>query len=332
MIRYISAFSATFLLVMTAAWYWVSSHPMSYLDLEYPMWKAKSDMLDRCETGSMPVLGDSKTVASISPPDLGPGFVNLAVGGGSMFDLWWITKKIVACKTAPKAVFISMSLGRFLDFQYFWDRSVKFNTLGLSRSDFEEFRLLTRQYGENEVFGAPSPFDVDAHLKLLLYTSKFPAFFAGSLIESRIVGRRAANAGIYADVMRDKGWHYFGTAESNDYIEGYVYFKHFMPSALQAALFDEMLKLYQSRNIPVYFFSPAYKERDLQLLGATPRAEYEAFLAGYARRYQNFKAIGEPFVGLPLEDFGDPNHVNPRGKAAWSSHFVQLLDDNGIVH
>ena len=58
---------AVFVAVLLAAWLYVTSFPMAFLESGYPSWVAKSTMLRNCQLGQVAFFGDSRLDAGIVP-------------------------------------------------------------------------------------------------------------------------------------------------------------------------------------------------------------------------------------------------------------------------
>jgi hypothetical protein len=65
--RYLQIMAVSALLSFAAIWTWVVTMPMAFMDSEYPSWRAKQIMLDRCDLGQAIVLGDSRAAADMNP-------------------------------------------------------------------------------------------------------------------------------------------------------------------------------------------------------------------------------------------------------------------------
>ena len=48
-------------------WLWVATMPMAFMDAEYPSWRAKQVLTERCDLGETIILGDSRAAADIMP-------------------------------------------------------------------------------------------------------------------------------------------------------------------------------------------------------------------------------------------------------------------------
>ena len=70
LMRYLLALLMSACTSFALIWAWVVAMPMAFMDPEYPSWRAKDVMLDRCDLGEAVVLGDSRAAADILPSRL----------------------------------------------------------------------------------------------------------------------------------------------------------------------------------------------------------------------------------------------------------------------
>jgi hypothetical protein len=85
-LRYLLVLAGTLIGGLALAWAWVVVAPLAFLDPEYPYWRAKQALLDRCDLGRVLVLGDSRAAVDIMPPRIAVPVTNLAVGGGEAIE------------------------------------------------------------------------------------------------------------------------------------------------------------------------------------------------------------------------------------------------------
>jgi hypothetical protein len=112
--------------------------PMAFMDPEYPSWRAKEVLLDRCDLGDGLILGDSRAAADILPERMPFRMTNLAVGGGEAIEALAALTRVLQCPSLPKLVIISLDPGHFVYPDLFWERSVRYDFL--SAADISNLR------------------------------------------------------------------------------------------------------------------------------------------------------------------------------------------------
>jgi hypothetical protein len=323
--RYLGVGLLSLMLALAPVWIWTIEWPLAYLDKEYPMWLAKMELIRKGETGGVVILGDSRAVSGLIPARLGPKVVNLALGGGTPIDSYYIAQKITGGPSLPRAVIISFAMDHFNAAEAFWGRSVEFGLLDFR--ELEEIRSRSRALGDESIFGVESPGDLDARLRSFLYSVRFPSYYFAPLIQFRGSHSYADNRKMFDLVLSNRGQGYFGLANGSSELEYDGDRKIFKPTRILDDYFNRLLALLQSRNIPVYFISMPHDAVSDRLYVPELREKFVAYLGNCAGRHANFHVLGDPFPSYPPEDFGDSTHLNERGAARWSAYVAHLLND-----
>ena len=144
---------------------------MWFLDPEYPVWVAKTQMIRSCAHGETTILGDSRPLSGLIPDRMGDGVMNLALGGGSPIETAYLVKHLLKCPRARSAShFVSSTV--FMG-EVDWTRSALCDFLLPTMEDVR----LTSQLGDTSVLqckGTPTDghFEITITLNCRLY---FPA-------------------------------------------------------------------------------------------------------------------------------------------------------------
>ena len=86
----------------------VSYGKMLYLDQEYPMWKFKIDYAKESADSQNIIFGDSRALAGFIPEEIDENFINLAVGGGTSIETYYLLKNLLE-NNIPKKIILSIS-------------------------------------------------------------------------------------------------------------------------------------------------------------------------------------------------------------------------------
>ena len=100
--RYLRTLALSAAASFAAVWLWIIAAPMAFMDPEYPSWRAKIDLLDRCDLGEVIVLGDSPVEGA---PALG-SFEPVPLPSGARPDPWSVACVLYTSGStaAPKGV------------------------------------------------------------------------------------------------------------------------------------------------------------------------------------------------------------------------------------
>jgi hypothetical protein len=315
--RFLAWLGVTFVGGLALAWTWVALAPLAFLDPEYPYWRAKQVMLQRCDLGSVVVLGDSRAAVDIVPARLGVPVANLAVGGGEAVEAQAALKRALACPVPPQRVVMSFDPVHFARPDLFWERTVRFGFV-----DLAELRSLRRK-GErlgDASFAAPhAPDGLPGRLRDLLYAARFPSLYGASLAKGGIALRWPANWRALQDGLTARGQYFFGTAAGSDVVAADATLPAFTVLPVLDAYFDAMLDALSARGIPVDFMAMPLNQATAHAVSPRMMAGFAAYLARAAQRHGNFHVVGPLLVAWPNRLFGDAyGHLNPAGAALFS--------------
>jgi len=169
-VRYLLVLGGTFAAGLAVAWLWVAAMPLAFLDPEYPYWRAKQELLARCDLGRVLVLGDSRAAVDIIPSRLPVPATNLAVGGGEAIEAHAVLTRALACPGHPSRVVLSFDPWHFVHPDLFWERTVRFGFLGLS--ELQALRRTGERLGDASFSAPHAPDGLPGPVRDLLYAAR----------------------------------------------------------------------------------------------------------------------------------------------------------------
>lgn len=316
---YVRTFALWFALFFFGLWAYVAVAPLNYLDAEFAIWQAKERLLAAPCDGACPelvVLGDSCAVAGVDPRQLPMPALNLALGGGTAMEAYYVLARYVEEHPPPKTVVLSLSPYHFQE-SLFWERLTRYHFLRAAEqhealaalADFPAPPLVNEA---TQAIVLPSLWDA------LLYRAWFPSKYSNSVIEARAIGRRRENEVFVRDVVAQRGYKAFGARARNDESNGIEKRPdQFVVAGVLDHYMDRLLALAADREIAVRFYVMPYNEASWGIAEherAAYIAGYHAHLASLAERSPRFRVLNALWM-LPADHFGDSSHVNPRGLA-----------------
>ena len=316
---YLRVFAIWFALLFGGFWAYVARFPLNYLDAEFAIWQAKERLVAAPCDGPCPeliVLGDSCAVAGVDPRELPMPALNLALGGGTAMEAYYVLVRYLEQHPPPKTVLLSLSPYHFQE-SLFWERLTRYHFLRFreQREALDALRDFPTPPLVNEATGAvvaPSLWDA------LLYRVWFPSKYSNSVIEARGFARRADNQVFLRDVLAQRGYKAFGAHARNDESNGIEKRPaQFTVAGVLDHYMDRLLALAAAKDIAVRFYVMPYNEASWAIAEherAVYIAGYHAHLATLAARSQQFRLLNALWE-LPADHFGDSSHVNPRGLA-----------------
>jgi hypothetical protein len=320
------------LLLLSAAvslglvWAWVAAVPLAFMDPEYPAWRAKQVMLDRCDTGEAVILGDSRAAAGILPNLLPFHAVNLAVGGGEAIEAYAALTRALACPVPLKLAILSFDPGHFTRADLFWERSVRFGFM--TSEDIAGLREASRKAGDMSVYEARH---VDSQPPLLrdwLYQVHFPPLYFASLAHGGVFLRWSGNETRLTAVLQSRGQYYFGLDAGSGGVAVEGHMQAFRPLPILDVYFDKLLTLLDEHGIESRFVAMPVNEATWRQVRPGVRDAFAAWLLGHERRHPRFRVASDIMPHWPDRLFGDRFcHLNPDGAERFSMELAQRLQE-----
>nr|WP_294517454.1 hypothetical protein [uncultured Rhodopila sp.] len=302
--RYLIGFAAALAGVLLAAWLYVYSFPMAFLESGYPSWVAKSMMLRDCRIGRIALFGDSRLEAGVVPALLPVDAANFGLGAATAVEIHSAVGRALGCAPLPRQVVLSLAPEHFgpLD-QYFWLNDLRYGFI--SFAELLEAERVAAALGDTQSFGtAKTPDGLSGPVRDWLYAIRFPSFYIGSLAGGRLFGRQGSNDDRLAKVMQARGfWEYRSTGTPPP--RGEPLAPRFDRTPLQTAEFEQTLDLLRDKAVPVGLLIMPVSEDT----SAGADAAYLAYLQSLTERFPNVSLISEDIPRWPKRLFVDGIHM-----------------------
>jgi hypothetical protein len=321
--RFFITAAAVASLMIAVAWVWAVHGRMWFLDPEYPMWRAKMHMIETCNVGETTILGDSRAMAGLVPAQISDTTVNLAVGGATPIESLRIAESIAKCPNPPKRVVFSFLPLYLMDEQVYWERTALFNYLDFGQ--MEELRRDSLRLSDSLVYPKDRFNSFLDKFKNYGYSISFPTFYFPAMVNAGFVGRKERNELELQATLNSRGQHFFGMAERSDWLAPETLLDKFEPTPVLNYYFDRVLAVLAERGIKVYFVGAPFNETSYERLKPETSSTFIKYLKDIEASDPNFRMLGVPLFSMPNENFGDIEHVNPRGAAKWSASVAELL-------
>lgn len=298
--------------------------PMAFMDAEYPSWRAKQVLTERCNLGETIILGDSRAAADIMPRRLPFRASNLAVGGGEAVEAYTAMVHALGCPRLPARVIISIVPTHFVYHDLFWERSVRYGLM--SASDIAGLRQASHQTGDLSLYGS-NPIDAfPLPIRDLLYRARFPALYFANLVHGGGFLRWSRNQRILQDTLAAEGHYFFGTDNGSDIVAAEGHLKAFQALPILDHYFNELLSLLNNRGIDAEFIAMPMNDATWRRIHPQVRDQFDAYLQSYERRYPRFRVTGDIMPHWPDRFFGDQfGHLNQEGAERFSDQLAQRL-------
>jgi hypothetical protein len=312
----------TALALVGAFWVVAAQLRMGFLPREYAMWWARRQTIQACRFAPTVILGDSRAAAGLLPARIA-GSTNLAQGGASPIETYYITQDILTCPNAPRRVILSLSPEMVMQPSFFWNRTGLYGVLTFAQ--LEEIRQRSRALGDTSIYRPAKFGDWDAMLDNLLHAIDFPSFYTTYVVSELAIGRLRANRATADETLRAGGQHGYGTADGCDDVAADAEIRDFVPSPLLREYFGRLLDAYAARGIPVDFVAVPMNRATYDRMRADVVAGFQAYLDGLAAAHPNFRLLTGAVAALDDRYFGDSTHLNREGAELVSRRVEALL-------
>ena len=322
-IRYGKFFVGMFLLIAATAvfrWGLLKNVQFEYMDEEFPWWKQAMDYIHtKGDKPEILFLGDSRMEIGIIPDKICVNACNLGLGGSTALEAYYVLKKYLEKHPKPEKVFMGFAGIHFqMDEWVLERRSIYFDFL--SFQDVFEAYLINYKLGVLDYDEVREKID-----NMLKYKLLFPQKYSAACINSKFK-RGEYNRSAYNAVKETKGYRFSIDTEKDAGLSAGLSYEltdaegrngfHVLPRI--EYYFHEIINLCKEEGIPLFIVQPPMNEPSWKKISEN---------GYYAGLQKWFSALSEE-AGIPVETdipcypiefFGDPNHVNPRGAERFSS-------------
>ena len=317
--KYLAAFVGSGLITAVVLAWVVHALPMQIYEESYPMYAYEKEVEDSParEVATTLIVGDSRAKASLLPDRLGSGSLSLTLPGASAIELYHAADRYLDRHPAPRNVVLSISAVHFGDAFIFWERPIKFGYLDGAAVD--EVLEQARRLGD-PTFGSPW----DARLSYLLHRLNSPHLYLPELRRALFHPHGAANQQLLAQLERERGHCFFGTAPRSNGLAYEDFHDRFAPAPTYDHYFRKLIDRLRATGAKVVFMAMPLNQRSREQLKPGFVAEYDRYFAGIARDYPDVEVRASwPLLGD--EYFGDANHVNGPGSEVVTRMARELL-------
>lgn len=262
------------------------------------------------------LLGDStievSSMAMCSPDRM----VNLALGGSTAVDGYYMLKEYIKHRGKPGRVIIGYTARGYTPITFYLTLALYTDYLSVMQLCdvlFNAIRLHDPYIGKMDVLP-----------KALLYKIRFPSVYAASLKRSGIKGRKDINTAEYKRIARERGWITF-TFDAQYYGKSYlVDWDDFSPNAVIDFYIHRILKLCKECGIPLMLVQTPIENNSLNEIKSSVRSKYEGYFMQLQKEYPMFE-IETSILGFDNRLFGERSHVNVFGARVFTMRLLEKI-------
>ncbi len=312
--RYLLVLAVAALLLLTVLGLYGDRYPINFANHEYVEWRHRMDAVGNAAiSAELLLIGDSRGVAGFAPEQVTATALNLALGGATPVEAWFLLDRWLARHPAPRDLVLSFGPFHLSEMDSFWHRTVKFGFLSAREVD-----ALRR---ESEMLGVPLD---EQPFSRMLSTLIPPFSWSAELFSGLLAGRRAENLAALAAFERAKGHKLYGTGKrprnTNEEAGRFA----FEPSPLMDIYLRRTIRLAREHGIRVHWFTMPFSEVSWSKTLPRYRFEFNRYLRDLAA--EEGVHVARDLWSLPDEYFGDPSHVNAEGVKLVTAALMASLD------
>jgi len=255
-------------------------------------------------------LGESRVNSNINFTQI-PGAWSFAAGGSSAVEQYCMLKKYLQKFPKPDTVYISIS-PRFLRSTYaFWHLAVRNDFF--SAKEFTEI-IETSKKAEADTF--PEYF---AKAKFYAYKYRWFPYYQTDVQQNFLQNTKAENTELRKYAYRNKGAQPHPGLNENGCSDLFVEaaYTNFAVPPILDFYFNAIFETCSKHGIYVIFESMPFNETSFKKLSPIFVEEYTQYIKNYANKYPNFN-INSSVYAYPDSLFGDPSHLNSKGKQVFT--------------
>ena len=252
------------------------------------------------------ILGDSSANAAYLPELLSEGTINLALGGTTAAENYYVLENWLASHDAPRTVYLS-----FMDYHMAYDNMFYERTVYSHLLKPSQERELVK---EAIACGEENIAVEDASLRLLSYDLSLPNQYLPALLNAGFNGRLAGNQANYDSIALHRGAYIGLTADMYHDTDPNIY-ESYTVNELFDRYLRRILSLCEERGIAVRIISLP-KTGNSVLTDAYRDARdgyYRELVSGYENALYDARTDT-----APTRYFHDWEHFNLYGAAYWS--------------
>ena len=302
--------------------------PFHYFNREYPMWKSKMDLMEEGpSTYRNLVFGDSRAIAGLETKDLGESYFNMALGGATPMEGYFMLKKMLENGKKIDTLIVSYSPIHFEQSEMFWDRQLKYGFYDMDDVDY----IFNTMNTDNETFwaydgpsryedGEKASFTREAFLNIM----RFPTEYRVELSKSFLL-RGVTNFKIQEEIVQRRGSFDFGTAAFSNSLNVEAKRDSFRPKKVIVKSLRMLLDLADLNGIQVLYTHLPMNEASYQALGKTYAKGVMQLEEELRSEFPGVAFVNPSLFAYENRFFGDDSHLNVDGRKKFTEEFKSLV-------
>lgn len=301
--------------------------PFHYFNAEYPMWLSKMEIMDNDQTYDNLMIGDSRVIAGLDPEVFGDDYYNLALGGGTPMEGYFMLKNMLAANKKIDTILVSYAPIHFEQSEMFWDRQLKYQFY-----DFEDIHEIFEELNnKNEIFWeyeGDKFFANDEREKFIrksyLTYLKSPMELRTELGKSLLL-RGYSNYQVYDQIKAQRGYYDFGKKAFSNELNVEAKRERFLPKEIIVLCLEKMFDLAKKNNIKVVYLSLPMNKTSYNALSCSYKKGVVEMHYRLNKKFPEVQFNDQGIVYYEDDFFGDSSHLNKEGRKKYSQEIKTRL-------
>lgn len=298
-------------------WIYIEFFPLYYSSPTAVRWHFIAENLEahqQMPDADLLFIGESRLNAALDFRQI-PRSYSLASGGASPVEMYFMLKKYTDTGSKPDTVFLSVSPRFMSEIFVFWHYAVR--TDFFTPSEMRNIFKTAEEFPEDTVLGSFS------RMRYALYQLNYPGYYQQDVSQNYAFAAYKENRAMIEEMKKRRGGReHPGLKESCSGLNYETRYQTFRPSPVLLHYFDEVLKLCKQKNIHLIFLFMPFNESSYRALNDDFVCSYENVFDFRQKRFSGFD-LGHNIYALPDSLFGDPSHLNGKGKEYYTRRFLK---------
>ena len=305
----------------------VSYGKMLYLSKEYPMWKFKIDYTKHSEESKNIIFGDSRALAGFIPEDLDENFINLALGGGTSIENYYLLKNVLE-KNVPEKIILSIAPFHMETSDVFFGRTLAFDLL--SNRELQEILDVSKKLNYNFITKEKYKSTLDLYKfqakSFFKLNNFFLAFRSNLKAFSLNPYRPILNYNTFKEIKNTDGQYFFGNQEYSSGLNQEAVIEKFIPNKILDHYYNKILNLASENEIKVYVINTPFNQSSFENTSLNYKNGYNEYILQLKNKHPDALWFSE-LMFYSNDFFGDPSHLNKRGSKKFSNYVKNILNN-----
>lgn len=319
--KYIFKFIAIILIVWAIFIGMARNFGMFIYDEEYASYKQTLDYINNAtnDYNNVLIFGDSVAKAAVIPNLISDETYNISMAGATTIEQYYMLQDYLKNHEPPKNLIVMYFIGAYDSIDdFFWNRTIYFNCLTTP-----QFFEIAKNNGFGDSSNTRACTSEFFQYKLCM-PNKYLAPIKLSIFENN---RYEINKNEYEIAQKNKGQHYFGTAEfyesDNVTITGK---QHFEVLPIIDLYMNKCIELCKENNIQVIIEQHPINESTYANMKIEYKQEYIDYMKSLKDKYPEI-IVNTEYNVCPNNWLGDFSHLNENGATKFTESLKQKYAD-----